>query len=1283
MKRRILSICLTLALLFSVLPQTMMISQAAVTTGSCGEDLIWTYDDTTFELTISGTGAMDDFSEYYWWRTWADIAGSVTKVTIASGVTTVGNYAFCDFTALTEVVLPEGITRIGTDAFYGCTALPAITLPESLVSIDVYAFYGCTSITSLSIPKNVATIGTNAFVEMSALTKFDVAADNANFSNDAYGVLFNKDKTTLRSCPGGFSGAYTIPSTVSRIETNAFDDCTKLSAVTIPTSVTSIGNYSFDDCDALTSVTIPDSVTEIGSHAFSGCDAMVRLILGDGVITINEYAFYNCTALMSITFGQSITTIGNDAFSLCSSLVSAKLPNSLTTMGMYAFSSCSDLTSVTLGSGLSIIPDYAFSGCSSLASITFPSNITTIGYQAFKDCDTLTRVIIPNTVTFIESYAFKDCDSLRSATIGNGITTIEEGVFYDCDNLAMVSLPSTLLSIEDAAFYWCSNLKNLTLPEGLLSIGSSAFYCTALPSITIPTTVTKISSGAFNSCYELASVHISDLTAWCMIAFEDGSANPLSNGAALYLNGEKVTTLEIPEGIDVVKDYTFYGCTSFTDVTLDEHVISVGNAAFYACSNLENLNIAEGVIGIEAYAFNGCAKLSSLTIPDSVASLGEAAFEDCTDLQSVSIGQSINVLSSNLFSRCTSLKTINLPDSIITIESYAFNECSGLECVSIGWNTVYINYNAFVDCARLEHVLYRGTEDDWSYLTIDDGNTALTASTIHYNATGDEVTWSESFGGGTLYCSVCDSALYEVIDFSLATELQDGDELLIYYPTETMVLGTTETSYTQIAIAGVNAVPENGKLRIEPGDPAILTVNYVSDTNFTLQLPDGRYLTAGSDGGSLSYTDTATECSYWYLQAKAETNLFYIYNVGANYNGSYNQTLEVYSSEFTTYGWKDAENYEFELYVRAKCTHENNVSYTDNGENHTIVCSTCDYNAVEDHNYVDGTCVCGAVEVTEPKYEPKDSLKFTMSISVGAEMTVTYNIMGADVNSYSDFYLEVKKDVAGGEPVTTIYGITADREQMTAKVNPATGEALMYQVTYKGINAKEMGDNFSTTLYAVGEDGTIYYGNTVVDSIKSFLVGKIDAETSIPELKTMAVDMLKYGAAAQVRLGYNTDNLVTADLTEEQLSYATKEISEAVNNAASSGTGAVVNTNITVTSRVQLNLSCIYTTATDPDAIKCVVTDSEGKVLSEIATTNKGGIMFSAIYENVGAKEMRDVISATFYEGETAISKTISWSVESYVAQVRAKTNVTEDELNMVNAMLTYGDSVAAYMEAK
>jgi len=397
------------------------------------------------------------------------------------------------------------------------------------------------------------------------------------------------------------------------------------------------------------------------------------------------------------------------------------------------------------------------------------------------------------------------------------------------------------------------------------------------------------------------------------------------------------------------------------------------------------------------------------------------------------------------------------------------------------------------------------------------------------------------------------------------------------------------------------------------------------------------------------------------------------------------------NGNYSYYGCKNCSAYFFdalceyvapESYVILAAT-GHSYSYLNNGADHTVSCANCSYSETNVHSYVDDTCICGAIYVYEPVYKLDSNLKFTMNIAAGKEMTVSYSIMGADVNSYSDFYLEVTKEVANGDPITTVYGITEDREQMISKLHPTTGEALMYQVTYKGINAKEMGDNFSTTLYAIGEDGTIYYGATIVDSIKSFLVGKIDATASSAELKTMAVDMLKYGAAAQIRLDYNTENLVTADLTEAQLAYGTQEIPEAVDYATSVGNGADVNTNITVTSKVQLNLSCVYTKATDPSAVKCIITDEKGNILAELATTNKGGVMFSAVYEDVGAKEMRKVINAVFYEGNTIISKIVSWSVESYVAQTRAKTTATADEINMVNAMLTYGDAVGVYMATK
>ena len=372
-----------------------------------------------------------------------------------------------------------------------------------------------------------------------------------------------------------------------------------------------------------------------------------------------------------------------------------------------------------------------------------------------------------------------------------------------------------------------------------------------------------------------------------------------------------------------------------------------------------------------------------------------------------------------------------------------------------------------------------------------------------------------------------------------------------------------------------------------------------------------------------------------------------------------------------------------EAYLKTGSATGHTYGIRNNGEDHSMICTNCDLDRHFAHSFSNGVCACGAKESVDSGYVLDKNLSFSMNITVGAEVSVTYSIVADNVSSFNDFYLVVTKNVADGEAVTTTYGITADRTAMTTRIHPTTGQTMMYQAVFKGITAKEMGDNFETVLYAVAADGTVYCSETTSTSIKDFLISKINSASSTDTYKTMAVDMLKYGAAAQVRLGYNTNNLVTADLTAAQLAYATQEIPVAVNNAASKGNGASVNTNITVTSRVRLNLSCIYTTATNPDNIKCVITDSEGTVLAEIATTNKGGIMFSAIYDDLGAKEMRDVINATFYEGETAISQTVSWSVESYVAQVRAKSNVATDELNMVNAMLAYGDAVAAYMETK
>ena len=199
---------------------------------------------------------------------------SLTSVAIPDSVTSIGEYAFYNCRSLTSVTIPDSVTSIGDDAFSNCKSLTSVTIPDSVTSIGDFAFSYCESLTSVTIPDSVTSIGDAAFASCTSLTGIWVAEGNSHYANDASGVLFNKDKTTLVQCPGTFSGSYAIPNSVTSIVGYAFDGCASLTSVTIPDGVTSIGRYAFHDCRSLTSVTIPDSVTSIGVWAFCDCTSL-------------------------------------------------------------------------------------------------------------------------------------------------------------------------------------------------------------------------------------------------------------------------------------------------------------------------------------------------------------------------------------------------------------------------------------------------------------------------------------------------------------------------------------------------------------------------------------------------------------------------------------------------------------------------------------------------------------------------------------------------------------------------------------------------------------------------------------------------------------------------------------------------------------------------------------------------------------------------------------------------------------------------------------------------
>lgn len=121
---------------------------------------------------------------------------------------------------------------------------------------------------------------------------------------------------------------------------------------------------------------------------------------------------------------------------------------------------------------------------------------------------------------------------------------------------------------------------------------------------------------AFNGNTGLAAVHIKDLAAWCQIEFEEGdsyyAANPLMTAKHLYLNGQEVTDLVIPEGVTSINGWTFYYCEGLTSINIGNSVTSIGKNAFSNCSNVRTITIGSAVKSIERKNFYDCKELQTV-----------------------------------------------------------------------------------------------------------------------------------------------------------------------------------------------------------------------------------------------------------------------------------------------------------------------------------------------------------------------------------------------------------------------------------------------------------------------------------------------------------------------------------------------------------------------------------------------------------------------------------------------------------------------------------------------
>ena len=193
---------------------------------------------------------------------------------------------------------------------------------------------------------------------------------------------------------------------------------------------------------------------------------------------------------------------------------------------------------------------------------------------------------------------------------------------------------------------------------------------------------------------------------------------------------------------------------------------------------------------------------------------------------------------------------------------------------------------------------------------------------------------------------------------------------------------------------------------------------------------------------------------------------------------------------------------------------------------------------------------------------------------------------------------------------------------------------------------------------------------------------KLADSTSSAELKTLAVDMLNYGAAAQRNFNYDVTNLANKDLTAAQKALGTQTLAPATDRSTTSGNGGKITTNVSLQSKVLLYVNCSYA-KTASSNLEFVVKDAAtGKVLERFAPSVTTAKICQGVYGDVGARQMRDLITIELYDNGVLVSQTLTWNIESYVAQTRANSANSAALIITVNAMLAYGDSAAAYLTA-
>lgn len=318
---------------------------------------------------------------------------------------------------------------------------------------------------------------------------------------------------------------------------------------------------------------------------------------------------------------------------------------------------------------------------------------------------------------------------------GYPVVTIGQYAFGDCAYMTSLTIPDSVVTIEDQAFGDCTYLEDIYFGTGLKTVGYSLLY----------------------GCESLKNVHIRDLAAWCQVTCADDGwgDGALAYAENLYLNGELLTDVVVPDGVTYIGSFPFSGykklasitlpdsvteikknafseCQSLTEFSIPADVTRIGADAFYGCTGLTELIIPSGVSVLEDSVLQSCSGLRQITLPESLTKIGDYAFQGCINLQEITIPAGVSEIGGYAFWDCRSLTEVIVPDYVQIISRYAFSDCLQLTTLVLPRGICIVENSAFDGCQKLAKVYHKGTAEDWEKIEFDSSNHMLqNAAVVH------------------------------------------------------------------------------------------------------------------------------------------------------------------------------------------------------------------------------------------------------------------------------------------------------------------------------------------------------------------------------------------------------------------------------------------------------------------------------------------------------------------------------------------------------------------------